>query len=154
MDGITVIRLLLLLAALSLTSVSFAQNQSTDSARGAMHFRAQEMDADKNGLISQQEFMTYHMGVWDKMTRESDGKMTVAAATAAFARGGMHIDASKMDPDHDGIISRDEFMKYEATHWSLLPKDASGQISITDLERVMQKRREQAAAAAATTKPD
>jgi Ca2+-binding EF-hand superfamily protein len=60
----------------------------------------------------------------------------------------MHIDASKMDADKDGTITKDEFMKYEATHWSLLPKDASGQISVADMEKAMKKHHQRAAAAA------
>jgi hypothetical protein len=142
-------RLLVLVAMAILTDVSFAQDNSADVARGGMHFSAQEMDTDKNGLISQDEFMKYHMAVWDKMTQESDGTLTLVDAAAAFARGGMHIDVRKMDPDKDGTISRDEFVQYEATHWSLLPKDANGQISVKDMENAMAKHRQQAAAAAA-----
>jgi Ca2+-binding EF-hand superfamily protein len=142
-------RFLGVVAAATLTSIGFAQDQSVDLARGGMHFSAKEMDTDKNGMISEDEFMKYHAAVWDKMTQDSGGNMTVGDAAAAFARGGMHIDVGKMDLDKDGSISRDEFMKYEATHWSLLPKDASGQISVTDMEKAMQKHREKAAAAAA-----
>ena len=89
-------RLLVFLAAVTLTSVSFAQTQSADFTRASMHFSARAMDTNA-----------------------------------------------------DGMISKDEFMTYEATHWSLLPKDASGQIAVTDMEKAMQKHRQQAAAAAA-----
>jgi len=138
-----------------LSSVSFA-DQSAEFARGGMHFSAKAMDADSNGMISKDEFMTYHAAMWDQMTKDSNGKMTTGDATAAFARGGMHVDVNKMDPDKDGTISKDEFMKYEATHWSLLPKDASGQIAVTDMQKAMQKHRQKAAAAAAAdaSKPD
>jgi hypothetical protein len=42
-------------------------------------------------------------------------------------------------------------MSYEANHWSLLPKDASGQISVADMEKAMKKHRQKAAAAAAAS---
>ena len=147
-------RLLVFLAAATLTSVSFAQDQSTDFARGGMHFSAKAMDTDKDGMISQDEFMKYHAAMWDQMTQDSNGNMTISAASAAFARGGMHVGVNKMDSDKDGTISKDEFMKYEATHWSLLPKDASGQISVTDLENAMKQHRKKEAAAAAASKAD
>jgi hypothetical protein len=137
---------LVLLAAAALMGGSFAQDKSTGVALGAMHFSATEMDSDNDGIVSEDEFMKYHMAVWDKMTQASAGKMSLVAAAAAFARGGMHVDASKMDPNNDGIITRDEFMHYEATHWALLPKDANGAISVTDLQNAMQKHRKEAAA--------
>jgi Ca2+-binding EF-hand superfamily protein len=142
-------RFLVFLATAMLMSVSFARAQSADFARGSMHFNARAMDSNGDGMISKDEFMKYHAAVWNQATKDSDGKMTVSDAAVAFARGGMHVDVSKMDPDQDGTISKDEFMAYEATHWGLLPKDASGQIAVTDLEKVMRKHRQQAAAAAA-----
>jgi EF-hand domain pair/EF hand len=142
-------RFLVCLAAVTLTSVSLAQTQSADFTRASMHFSARPMDSNADGMISKDEFMKYHAAVWDRATKASGGNITLNDAAAAFARGGMRVDVSKMDPDKDGMISKDEFMTYEATHWSLLPKDASGQIAVTDMEKAMQKHRQQAAAAAA-----
>jgi Ca2+-binding EF-hand superfamily protein len=141
-------RLLVFLAAATLTSVGFAQaNSSTDLATGGMHFSAKAMDADNDGMISKDEFMKYHADMWDKMTKDSNGSMSTADAATAFARGGMHVNVKKMDADHDGTISKDEFMSYEANHWNLLPKDANGQISVADLQKAMKKHRQKAAAA-------
>ena len=147
-------RFFVFLAAATLTSVSFAQGQPADFAPDGMHFSARAMDANGDGMISTEEFMKYHAAMWDQLAKNSSGTMTVDAAASAFARGGMHIDVSKMDPDKDGTITKDEFMKYEATHWSLLPKDASGQISVTALQKAMKKHRQQAAAAAGASKSD
>jgi Ca2+-binding EF-hand superfamily protein len=116
-----------------------------------MHFSAKAMDTDNDGMISQDEFMKYHSDMWDQMTKDSNGSMSVTDVSAAFARGGMHVNAKAMDADHDGTISKDEFMKYEATHWSLLPKDASGQISVADMKKAMKKHRQKAAAAGDST---
>jgi Ca2+-binding EF-hand superfamily protein len=151
-------RLLVFLAAATLTSVSFAQaDSSTDFARGGMHFSAKAMDTNNDGMISQDEFMKYHSDMWDQMTKDSNGSMSMSDARSAFARGGMHVNVKAMDADHSGTITKDEFMKYEATHWSLLPKDASGQISVADMQKAMKKHRRNAAAAGDSTdtsKPD
>jgi Ca2+-binding EF-hand superfamily protein len=145
-------RFIVFLAAATLTSVAFAQaSSSTTFAQGGMHFSAKAMDTDNDGMISKDEFMKYHSDMWDQMTKDSNGSMSVSDASSSFARGGMHISATKMDADHDGTITKDEFMSYEATHWSLLPKDASGQISVANMEKAMKKHRQKAAAAASST---
>jgi Ca2+-binding EF-hand superfamily protein len=144
-------RLLVFLAAATLTSVSFAQDSSsTTLAQGGMHFSAKAMDTDNDGMISKDEFMKYHSDMWDQMTKDSNGSMSVTDLGAAFARGGMHVKAAAMDADHNGTVTKDEFMSYEATHWSLLPKDASGQISVADMQKAMKKHHQKAAAAAAS----
>jgi Ca2+-binding EF-hand superfamily protein len=146
-------RLLVFLAAATLTSVSFAQadSSSTNFTRGGMHFSAKAMDTDNDGMISKDEFMKYHADMWDQMTKGSNGSMSASDAASAFARGGMHVNTKSMDADHDGTITKDEFMSYEATHWNLLPKDASGQISVADMDKAMKKHRQKAAAAADST---
>lgn len=151
-------RFLVFLAAVTMTSLGYAQDSSTsgDLARGGMHFSAKAMDANHDGMISKDEFMKYHSDMWDSMTKDSKGTMTMSDAKSAFARGGMHINADKMDADHDGNITKDEFMSYESTHWSLLPKDSSGQISVADMEKAMKKHRAHtpAADAPAASKSD
>ena len=139
-------RLSVLLAAGMLNSVAFGQAvSSADPARGGTHFNARDIDADHNGVISKDEFMKYHADVWDRMTKSSGGCMATNDVAASFARGGMHINVAAIDADHNGVITRDEFMKYEANHWDMLPKDARGAISVTDFEKAMQARRRKAA---------
>ena len=141
------IKLIAFLAGMTVASVSFGQAAAaSDFARGNMHFSAKAMDTDNDGMISKDEFMQYHEAMWDKMTKDSNGQMALNDATSGFARGGMHVDAKAMDPDRSGMITKDKFMKYEATHWSLLPKDASGEISVRDMQKAMMKHRKKAAA--------
>jgi hypothetical protein len=148
-------RLLVFLAAAALTSVSFAQaNSSTDVTQRSLHFSAKAMDTDNDGMISKDEFMKYHADKWRELTKDSNGSVSVADANAAFARGGMHVDVKAIDPNATGVITQDMFMKYEATHWSLLPRDANDRISVADLQKVMKMRRERAAAAAAAGSSD
>ena len=92
-------RLFVFLAAATLTSVSFGQaSSSTSFAQGGMHFSAKAMDTDNDGMISKDEFMKYHSDMWDQMTKDSNGSMSVTDLGSAFARGGMHVSVKAMDP--------------------------------------------------------
>jgi hypothetical protein len=46
------------------------------------------------------------------------------------AGGGMRFSAKAMDTDNDGLISRDEFMKYHAQKWREMTKDSNGSMSV------------------------
>jgi uncharacterized lipoprotein NlpE involved in copper resistance len=141
-------RIFIFLAAAALTSVSFGQaSPPSDSGPGAIHYRAQDMDTDKDGSITKDEFMKYHGDTWDRATKNSNGTLSVKDANQAFAKGGMHVNTAKMDADHDGSISKDEYMKYEAAHWDQLPKDANGTISVSNLSNAMKKHRQETPAA-------
>ena len=62
-----------------------------DFARGNMRFSAKMMDADHDGTISKEEFMSYGEKKFDKMSK--GGMMTTADATKNFSRGNMHPDS-------------------------------------------------------------
>jgi EF hand domain-containing protein len=62
-----------------------------DFARGNMRFSAKMMDADHDGTISKEEFMSYGEKKFDKMSK--NGMMTTADATKYFSRGNMHGDS-------------------------------------------------------------
>jgi EF hand domain-containing protein len=44
-------------------------------------------------------------------------RIAFAAEPSEFARGNMHFDAAEMDANHDGMVSKDEFMAYGETMW-------------------------------------
>lgn len=56
------------------------------------------------------------------------------AATEDFAHGNMHFDAKAMDTDHDGMISKDEFMKQHEAMWGKMKKDKDGMISVSSTD--------------------
>ena len=44
-----------------------------------------------------------------------------------------------MDANNDGMISKDEFMKYHESMYDRMKKDANGMISIKDMPMMMQE---------------
>jgi hypothetical protein len=68
------------------------QQAAQDFARGNVNFNAKAMDADHDGTISKEEFMTYASHKFDKM-KDVNGKATLADVNAAFARGNPHVAA-------------------------------------------------------------
>src|SRR6266853_1800508 len=56
---------------------------------------------------------------------------THAQATPEFATGNMRFNAKAMDTDHDGKISKDEFMKYAEQKFDKM-KNSQGMISVAD----------------------
>src|SRR5712675_1909536 len=54
-----------------------------------------------------------------------------AQATPEFATGNMHFDAKAMHANADGMISKDEFMKYAEQKFDKM-KNSQGMISVAD----------------------
>jgi hypothetical protein len=44
-------------------------------------------------------------------------RVGLAADADDFGRGNMHFDVAEMDANHDGMVTKDEFMAYGATMW-------------------------------------
>ena len=122
----------LFLATLLSVRMVFAAD-SAQFANGNMNFDVKEMDANHDGMISKDEFMKYGETMWGRM---SSGKDTVSVADAGkdFATGNMRFDAKAMDADHDGSISKDEFMKYGEAKWTKMSK-GSAQMTVADATR-------------------
>jgi len=64
------------------------------------------------------------------------------AGTSAFAHEGKDGDAmmeqhmKAMDTNGDGMISRDEFMKFHESMWDRMPKDANGMVKMDDMKKM------------------
>jgi Ca2+-binding EF-hand superfamily protein len=99
-----------------------------------MRFDVAEMDANHDGMISKDEFMAYSETMWGRM---SGGKDTVSVADAGkdFATGNMNFNAKAMDTDHDGTISKDEFMKYSEAKWNKMDTGGKGMMSVADASK-------------------
>jgi Ca2+-binding EF-hand superfamily protein len=122
-----------ILAALLGVRIAFAADPS-EFARGNMHFDVAEMDANHDGMISKAEFMAYGETMWGRM---SGGKDTISVADAGkdFATGNMNFSAKAMDTDHDGTISKDEFLKYGEAKWNKMDKGGKGMMSVADASK-------------------
>jgi len=116
-------------ALLLLTGIAGAQT-TNDFATGNMHFDAHDMDANHDGKISKDEMMAYGTKLWGMMAKDSQ-TLSVKDAARDFAQGNLRFDARTMDADHDGTITKDEFMKYTERKFDKM-KGADGMVSVTD----------------------
>jgi hypothetical protein len=122
------------LAALLGLGIAFAADPSEFARGNMMRFDVAEMDANHDGMISKDEFMAYSETMWGRM---SGGKDTVSVADAGkdFATGNMNFNAKAMDTDHDGTISKDEFMKYSEAKWNKMDTGGKGMMSVADASK-------------------
>lgn len=92
-----------------------AQAQTSNSNAFAtgnpMHFDAKAMDTNGDGMITKEEMMAYAEKMWDMMANGHD-TIRIARATKDFATGGLAFNARAIDTDHDGSISKKEFLDY------------------------------------------
>ena len=115
--------------ALVLASIAYAQ--SNDFASGNMHFDAKDMDANGDHMISRDEMQKYGEKMWDMMAKGKD-TIPIDVATKDFASGGVNFSARDMDTDHDGSISKAEFLAYTAKKFDGMKKTA-GMVSMDDM---------------------
>ena len=120
----------LFLTAVTLAFAAGAHAQSNDIATGNMHFSAAEMDVNGDHMISKDEFMQYGEKMWSMMSKGA-ATITVHDAAQDFARGNMRFSAKVMDADHDGTISKEEFMAYGEKKFDLM-KGKSGMMTTAD----------------------
>jgi Ca2+-binding EF-hand superfamily protein len=124
------VRSFLFLATLLSVRSAFAADPAQFGS-GNMHFDVKEMDANHDGMISKDEFMQYGETMWGRMMQGGKDTVSVADAAKDFATGNMRFDAKAMDTDHDGTISKDEFMQYGEAKWDKMAK-GNATMSVAD----------------------
>ncbi len=87
------------------------EQQRVSPRATAMHFDAKDMDTSGDGMITKEEMMAYAAKMWDMMAMGKD-TIRISRATKDFATGGLAFNARAMDTDHDGSISKQEFLTY------------------------------------------
>jgi Ca2+-binding EF-hand superfamily protein len=88
------------------------------------------MDTNGDGMISKDEMMRYGETMWAKLTGNENRNLPIAEAAQDFARGNLKFTAAKVDSDGDGMISKEEFMRYAEAQFNKMKKDDKGEISI------------------------
>ncbi len=109
---------------------SAAQAQTNSFATGNMHFDAKEMDTNGDQMISREEMMSYSEKMWESMAHGQD-TLPVQVAAKDFATGGVAFNAHAIDTDHDGSISKAEFLAYMGRKFDKM-KNSNGMVSVTD----------------------
>jgi hypothetical protein len=76
-----------------------------------MHFDAKEMDTNGDHMITREEMLAYAEKTFDEMAHGKDS-IPIAAAAKDFATGGVNFKARSIDTDHDGTITKAEYVAY------------------------------------------
>jgi hypothetical protein len=123
-------RLIFSAALLLYAAGAYAQTPNSFATGNAMHFDAKDMDTNGDSMITRDEMMTYGEKMWEAM---ANGKDTIRISVAAkdFSTGGLAFNAKAMDTDHDGTISKDEFLSYAGKKFDKM-KNSDGMMSVSD----------------------
>jgi Ca2+-binding EF-hand superfamily protein len=106
-----VMSLVTMIALAALATVAQAQTSNAFATGNPMHFDAKDMDKNGDGMITKEEMMAYAEKMWDMMANGKD-TIRISRATKDFATGGLAFNAKAIDTDHDGSISKQEFLTY------------------------------------------
>jgi len=123
----------LIIAAASLLLAGGAYAQSNDFATGNMHFDAKDMDTNGDHMITRDEMTAYAEKQWDMMAQGKD-TIPIAAAAKDFATGGVNFKARAIDTDHDGSISKAEFVAFAGKKFDSMKK-TDNMVSVADMAR-------------------
>jgi hypothetical protein len=125
----------LIIAAASLLLAGAAYAQSNDFATGNMHFDAKDMDTNGDHMITREEMIAYAEKQWDLMAKGKD-TIPISVATEDFATGGVNFKARAIDTDHDGSISKAEFVAYAGKKFDSMKK-TDNMVSVADMARAI-----------------
>lgn len=114
-----------------------ASAQSNEFATGNMHFAANDMDTNADHMITREEMVKYAEKQWEMMAH---GKDTIPIGVAAkdFATGGVNFKARAIDADHDGTISKEEFVAYAGMRFDSMKK-TDNMVSVTDMAKAISR---------------
>ena len=114
-----------------------ASAQSNDFATGNMHFAAKDMDTNADHTITPEEMVKYAEKQWEMMAH---GKDTIPIGVAAkdFATGGVNFKARAIDTDHDGTLSKEEFVAYAGMKFDSMKK-TDNMVSVTDMAKAISR---------------
>ena len=141
------LKMRLMISAASLLLAGGAYAQSNDFATGNMHFDAKDMDTNGDHMITRDEMIAYAEKSWDQMAQGKD-TLPISVAAKDFASGGVNFKARAIDTDHDGTISKAEFVAYAGKKFDSMKK-TDNMVSVADMAKAIARGNKNPAAAAA-----
>jgi EF hand len=126
-------KLTLCAAICSLAGLAHAQRD--DFATGNMHFDAKEMDTNGDHMITREEMIAYAEKTWEMMAHGKD-TIPIGVADKDFASGGVNFKARAIDTDHDGTISKQEYVAYTTRKFESMKK-TDNMVSVEDMARAI-----------------
>ncbi len=109
--------------------------QSNEFATGNMRFNAQEMDTNGDHMITREEMIAYAEKTWEMMAHGKD-TIPVGVANKDFASGGVNYKARTIDKDHDGTISKQEYVAYATRKFESMKK-TDNMVSVDDMAKAI-----------------
>ena len=119
--------------ALMLSLAALVHAQSNGFATGNMHFDVKEMDANGDHMITREEMIAYAQKTWDMMAH-GNSTIPIAVADKDFATGGVNYQARAIDTDHDGTLSKEEYVAYATRKFESMKK-TDNMVSIEEMAR-------------------
>jgi hypothetical protein len=130
---LTQVHLILSTAGLLLAGAAHAQ--SNQFATGNMHFDAKDMDTNGDHMITREEMIAYAEKTWDMMAHDK-ATLPIGVAAKDFASGGVNFNARAIDTDHDGTISKDEYVAYTTRKFDSMKK-TDNMVSVDDMAKAI-----------------
>ncbi len=98
----------------------------------------EQADANHDGQITRAEYVAARAAKFDQLDRNHDGFLSEADFPRAAKGGGEHADKlramlQKMDADHDGKVSRDEFANGGAALFDKVDANHDGVVDKAEL---------------------
>jgi EF hand len=121
----------LLLLAAGAHPQTATENTFGTGGYNTMHFNAKEMDTKGDNKITEDEMMTYVEKMWNSMANGKDS-IPVKTATRDFAEGGVSVEATEMDTNHDGKITKQEYQAYFSNKFHAMKHPSDNTISVQE----------------------
>jgi len=125
------------IAGVLLLQIGAALAQSNEFATGNMHFDAKDMDTNGDHMITREEMQAYAEKQWDMMAKGKDS-IPISVAANDFATGGVNFKARAIDTDHDGSISKAEFLAFTGKKFDSMKK-TDNMVSVADMARAISR---------------
>ncbi len=109
--------------------------QSNEFATGNMHFDAKEMDINGDRMITREEMIAYAEKTWEMMAH-GRAELPIDVADKDFASGGVNYSARAIDTDHDGTISKDEYLAHATRKFDSMVK-TDNMVSVDDMAKAI-----------------